>query len=28
VIMDAFKVSQFDKIFEIFADEVSALKKF
>ena len=28
VIMDAFKVSHFDKIFEIFPDEVSALKKF
>jgi anti-sigma B factor antagonist len=28
VIMDAFKVSSFDKIFEIFADEASALKKF
>jgi anti-anti-sigma factor len=28
VILDAFKVSQFDKIFEIFPDEVSALKKF
>jgi anti-anti-sigma factor len=28
VIMDAFKVSNFDKIFEIFADEAAALKKF
>jgi anti-sigma B factor antagonist len=28
VILDAFKVSQFDRIFEIFPDEVSALKKF
>jgi anti-sigma B factor antagonist len=28
VIMDAFRVSNFDKIFEIFADEASALKKF
>jgi anti-anti-sigma factor len=28
VIQDAFKVSNFDKIFEIFADEASALKKF
>jgi anti-anti-sigma factor len=28
VILDAFKVSQFDKIFEIFPDEASALKKF
>jgi anti-sigma B factor antagonist len=28
VIMDAFKVSHFDRIFEIFPDEVSALKKF
>jgi hypothetical protein len=28
VIRDAFKVSNFDKIFEIFADEASALKKF
>lgn len=28
VIMDAFKVSRFDKIFEIHPDEVSALKKF
>jgi anti-sigma B factor antagonist len=28
VIMDAFKVSNFDKIFEIFPDEASALKKF
>ena len=28
VIKDAFKVSNFDKIFEIFADEASALKKF
>ena len=28
VILDAFKVSQFDKIFEIFPDEVAALKKF
>jgi anti-anti-sigma factor len=28
VIQDAFKVSNFDKIFEIFADEAAALKKF
>ena len=28
VIMDAFKVSNFDKIFEIYADEAAALKKF
>jgi anti-anti-sigma factor len=28
VIVDAFRVSNFDKIFEIFPDEVSALKKF
>ena len=28
VILDAFKVSRFDKIFEIFPDEVAALKKF
>ncbi len=28
VIMDAFRVSNFDKIFEIFADEAAALKKF
>jgi anti-sigma B factor antagonist len=28
VIMDAFKVSNFDKIFEIYPDEASALKKF
>lgn len=28
VILDAFKVSRFDKIFEIFPDEASALKKF
>lgn len=28
VIQDAFKVSHFDRIFEIFADETSALKKF
>jgi len=28
VIMDAFKVSNFDRIFEIFADEAAALKKF
>jgi anti-sigma B factor antagonist len=28
VIMDAFKVSQFDRLFEIHADENSALKKF
>ena len=28
VILDAFKVSNFDKIFEIFADEPAALKKF
>jgi len=27
-VMDAFKVSSFDKIFQIFADEASALKKF
>lgn len=27
-IMDAFKVSQFDRFFEIFPDEPSALKKF
>ncbi|MDR3618193.1 MAG: STAS domain-containing protein [Paludisphaera borealis] len=27
-IVDAFKVSQFDKLFEIFPDEPSALKKF
>jgi anti-anti-sigma factor len=28
VIMDAFRVSNFDKIFEIFVDEAAALKKF
>jgi anti-anti-sigma factor len=28
VIIDAFRVSNFDKIFEIFADEAAALKKF
>jgi anti-anti-sigma factor len=28
VIMDAFKVSSFDKIFEIFPDEAAALRKF
>jgi anti-sigma B factor antagonist len=28
VIMDAFKVSHFDRIFEIHPDETSALKKF
>jgi anti-sigma B factor antagonist len=28
VIQDAFKVSNFDKIFEIFPDEAAALKKF
>jgi anti-anti-sigma factor len=28
VIMDAFKVSSFDKIFEIYPDEATALKKF
>jgi anti-sigma B factor antagonist len=28
VIMDAFKVSNFDKLFEIFPDEATALKKF
>jgi anti-anti-sigma factor len=28
VIIDAFKVSQFDRIFEIFPDEATALKKF
>jgi anti-anti-sigma factor len=28
VIMDAFKVSRFDRIFEIHPDEASALKKF
>ncbi len=28
VIMDAFRVSNFDKIFEIFPDEATALKKF
>jgi anti-anti-sigma factor len=28
VIMDAFKVSHFDRIFDIYADEASALKKF
>jgi len=28
VIMDAFKVSRFDKIFDIYPDEASALKKF
>ena len=27
-VMDAFKVSQFDRLFEIFPDETSALKKF
>jgi anti-sigma B factor antagonist len=27
-VMDAFKVSQFDRLFEIFGDEPSALKKF
>jgi anti-anti-sigma factor len=27
-VMDAFRVSNFDKIFEIFPDETSALKKF
>ena len=27
-VMDAFKVSQFDRLFEIFPDEPSALKKF
>ncbi len=27
-VMDAFKVSQFDRLFEIFADEPSALRKF
>jgi anti-anti-sigma factor len=27
-VMDAFKVSQFDRLFDIFADEPSALKKF
>ncbi len=27
-VMDAFKVSNFDKIFEIYPDEISALKKF
>jgi anti-anti-sigma factor len=27
-VMDAFRVSNFDKIFEIFPDEASALKKF
>jgi anti-sigma B factor antagonist len=27
-VMDAFKVSQFDHLFEIYADEPSALKKF
>ena len=27
-VMDAFKVSQFDRLFEIFADEPTALKKF
>jgi len=26
--MDAFKVSQFDRLFEIFPDEPTALKKF
>jgi len=26
--MDAFKVSQFDRLFEIFPDESTALKKF
>jgi anti-sigma B factor antagonist len=28
VIMDAFKVSNFDRLFEIFPDEAAALKKF
>ena len=28
VILDAFKVSHFDKIFEIFPDETAALKRF
>ncbi len=28
VIMDAFKVTRFDKIFEIYTDESSALRKF
>jgi anti-sigma B factor antagonist len=28
VILDAFKVSHFDRIFEIFPDEVAAIKKF
>lgn len=28
VILDAFKVSRFDRIFEIYPDEASALKKF
>jgi anti-sigma B factor antagonist len=28
VILDAFKVAQFDKIFEIFPDESAALKRF
>jgi len=28
VIMDAFKVSSFDKIFEIYPDEAAALRKF
>ena len=28
VVMDAFKVSNFDKLFEIYPDEASALKKF
>lgn len=27
-VMDAFKVAQFDRLFEIFADEPTALKKF
>jgi anti-sigma B factor antagonist len=27
-VMDAFKVSQFDRLFEVFPDEPSALKKF
>jgi anti-sigma B factor antagonist len=27
-VLDAFRVSNFDKIFEIFPDETSALKKF
>jgi len=27
-VMDAFKVSQFDRLFEIFPDEPTALKKF